>query len=320
MKHISIILPHFVNIAGLENARQGFAETNEYLNSQGKAPAFEIEIVGFEREIQVNNGQFSVKVDKLVSEIKHTDVIIIPPIQNNIQEALLSNSKFYPWINSQHKKGTQVVSLCLGAFLLASTGLLNGKNCVTHWRASEPFRQLFPQVNLISDKIMTDEGGIYTGGGAFSSANLILYLIEKIVDRETSIYCSKIFQIDSGRDSQSPFVIFKAQKGHSDEEIRKAQVYIESNYNKKITVEELSQHLLIGRRTFERRFKKATANTVIEYLQRIRTEAAKKELEIGHKTVNEVMFEVGYNDPKAFRDVFKKVTGLTPVDYRERFN
>ncbi len=320
MKHISILMPHFVNLAGLENARQGFLEANEFLKSQGKAPYFDIQIVGIESEIQINNGQYSVRVDKLTTEIKHTDLIVIPPIQHNIQEALVSNAKLYPWICEHHHKGAQVVSLCLGAFLLAQTGLLNGKNCVTHWRASEPFRQLFPQVNLISDKIMTDEDGMYTGGGAFSSANLILYLIEKFVDRETSIYCSKIFQIDSGRDSQSPFIIFKAQKGHADEEIRKAQIYIESNYNKKITVEELSQYLLIGRRTFERRFKKATANTVIEYLQRIRTEAAKKELEMGQKTVNEVMFEVGYNDPKAFRDVFKKVTGLTPVDYRERYN
>lgn len=320
MKHISIVMPHFVNLAGLENARQGFSEANEYIKSQGRAAIFDIQIVGIEPEIQVNNGQYSVRVDKLTSEISHTDLIVIPPIQQNIQEAIESNRKLYPWICEQHYKGAQVVSMCLGAFLLANTGLLNGKNCVTHWRASEPFRKLFPQINLISDKILTDEDGVYTGGGAFSSANLILYLIEKLVDRETSIYCSKIFQIDSGRNSQSPFIIFKAQKEHADEEIIKAQIYIEHNFNKKITVDELSQQLVIGRRTFERRFKKATSNTVIEYIQRIRTEAAKKELEMGQKTVNEVMFTVGYNDPKAFRDVFKRVTGMTPVDYRARFN
>lgn len=320
MKHISVLLPHYVNLAGLENARQGFEETNAYRLSIGEKPAFEIEIAGICDEVKLNRGQYSLHPDKHIEEIRKTDLIIIPPVQYNIEEAIQSNSEFFPWLKKQYANGAQLVSLCLGAFLLAGTGLLDGKNCVTHWRASEPFRKLFPNVNLLSDKLLTDENGIYTGGGAFSSANLILYLIEKLVDKETAIYCSKIFQIDINRDSQSPFVIFKAQKNHADEDVIKAQTFIEENYYKKITVEDLSNYLVIGRRTFERRFKKATSNTVIEYIQRTRTEAAKKELENGHKTVNEVMFGVGYSDPKAFREVFKKITGMTPVDYRARFN
>lgn len=320
MKHISVLLPYHVNLAGLENARQGFEETNEYFISGGKKPVFRIEIVGICAEVKLNKGQYSLQPEKHIDEIMKTDLIVIPPIQSNIEEAIRGNKEFFPWIKKRYEEGAQIVSLCLGAFLLAGTGLLDGKNCVTHWRASEPFRQLFPNVNLLSDKLLTDEDGIYTGGGAFSSANLILYIIEKMTDRETAIYCSKIFQIDMNRDSQSPFIIFKAQKSHSDEDVIKAQTFIEQNYYKKITVEALSNYVVIGRRTFERRFKKATANTVVEYIQRIRTEAAKKELENGYKTVNEVMFDVGYSDPKAFREVFKKVTGMTPIDYRARFN
>ena len=135
-----------------------------------------------------------------------------------------------------------------------------------------------------------------------------------------AILSSKIFEIDIDRDSQSPFIIFKGQKTHDDETILEAQEYIESNFQERITVDELCDKHNVGRRTFERRFKKATSNTVMEYLQRVKMEAAKKELETGRKTVSEVMYDVGYSDTKAFRDVFKKMTGLTPIEYRNRYN
>ncbi|MGE0932677.1 GlxA family transcriptional regulator [Peijinzhouia sedimentorum] len=320
MKHISILVPHYVNLAGFENPRQGLQETNELLISKGRAPIFDINIVGENKEMKSYDGQISIWVDRLISEIDKTDLIIIPPVHNVIAEALKANHRLYPWICEQRQKGAHIVSLCLGTFLLAKTGLLDNKKCVTHWRAGDSFRRLFPKAILLSDKILTDEDGIYTGGGAFSSANLILYLIEKLVDRETAIYCSKIFQIDVGRNSQSPFIIFSAQKNHNDEQVIKAQNFIEQNYFSKISVDDLCDYSGIGRRTFERRFKKATANTVIEYVQRTRIEVAKKEFELGVKTLNEIMYDVGYNDPKAFRNVFKRVTGLYPVDYKERFN
>jgi transcriptional regulator GlxA family with amidase domain len=134
-----------------------------------------------------------------------------------------------------------------------------------------------------------------------------------------AVLSSKIFEIDIGRSSQSPFIIFKGQKSHNDKEILGAQEYIEQNYQDRITVDDLCDDMAVSRRTFERRFKKATSNTVIEYLQRVKMEAAKKELEKGRKTVNEVMYEVGYTDPKAFRDVFRKVTDMTPLDYLNKY-
>jgi transcriptional regulator GlxA family with amidase domain len=114
--------------------------------------------------------------------------------------------------------------------------------------------------------------------------------------------------------------MFAGQKGHKDDTVLKAQEFIEMNFSERLTVDDLSSNFSIGRRTFERRFKKATANTIIEYIQRVKVEAAKKQLETGRKTVNEVMYDVGYNDIKAFRDVFKKVTGMSPLDYRNKYN
>jgi transcriptional regulator GlxA family with amidase domain len=213
-----------------------------------------------------------------------------------------------------------VASLCLGAFLLAETGLLNGRSCSTHWLFANEFRNRYPEVELTDDKIVTDQSGVYSSGGANSYWNLLLYLVEKYTNREMAILASKFFVLDIDRHSQSPFSIFKGQKIHNDPEIVRVQEYIESNYQDKITVDELCVKFGIARRTFERRFKKATNNTVLEYWQRVKIEAAKRQLEMSRKTVGEVMYEVGYNDTKAFRDIFKKVTSMSPVDYRNKYN
>jgi len=179
---------------------------------------------------------------------------------------------------------------------------------------------MFPAVELAADKLITDEYGIYTNGGAFSFLNLLLYLVEKYYDRQTAIYCSKIFQIDIGRDTQSAFTIFTAQKSHSDELIKRVQDFIEKKLDEKISIAYLSFKFAINRRSFDRRFIKATGNTPVEYLQRVKIEAAKKALETTSKTINEIMYDVGYTDVKAFREVFRKITGMSPLSYKTRYN
>jgi transcriptional regulator GlxA family with amidase domain len=148
----------------------------------------------------------------------------------------------------------------------------------------------------------------------------MIYLIEKYYDRQTAIYCSKVFQIEIDRNTQSEFAIFTGQKQHDDEVVQQAQAYIESNLEEKITIEELSARFNVGRRNFDRRFIKATGNTPIEYSQRVKIESAKKAFETSRKTINEVMYEVGYTDVKAFREVFKKYTGLSPLEYKGKYN
>ncbi|MDF1613237.1 GlxA family transcriptional regulator [Stygiobacter electus] len=175
-------------------------------------------------------------------------------------------------------------------------------------------------MNLVPEKIITDEDGICTSGGAFSFLNYVLYLVEKYYNRQTAIYCSKIFEIDIDRMSQLPFIIFSGQKNHGDEVIKKAQHFIENNFNEKITFETLAADYAISRRNFDRRFKRATGNTPAEYLQRVKIEAAKKSFETTAKSVKEVMFEVGYTDSNAFRCAFKRITGLSPIQYRNKYN
>lgn len=276
--------------------------------------------MGLERETKLAGGLFTAHADYTLADAKDTDLVIIPAFDGDINNALEANKDFIPWIIKQHNKGAEVASLCMGAFFLARTGLLNGKKCATHWMAANDFRKMFPEINLIPDKVITDEGGLYTSGGAYSYLNLVLYLIEKYAGREIAILNSKVFAIEIERESQSPFIIFQGQKEHEDEPIRKAQEFIEKNFQEKITVDQLASMLAIGRRNLERRFKKATSNSVIEYMQRVKIEAAKKSLETSRENINEVMYKVGYTDTKAFRSAFKRITGLSPISYRNKYN
>ena len=321
MKHISILIPEGnCSLANIEGTHQILCRVNDYLAEEGRGPEFIVQLVGKNEETRMKKGLFTVHPDALLQDVSHTDLIIIPAVHGDMQQIMADNELMLDWIVSRYKDGAAVAALCIGAFVLAGTGLLDGKSCATHWEFANRFRQMFPAVHLIDDKIITDENNIYTSGGAYSWLNLILYLVEKFAGRETAIRCAKGFEIDIQRNSQSPFMIFRPQKGHKDVAVRKAQEYIETNVHVQISVAELASMFALGRRNLERRFKKATANTVKEYMQRVKIEAVKKSLESTQGGVYEAMAEVGYADPKTFRAVFKKLTGLSPLQYRSRYN
>ena len=320
MKRVSILVPESSVMQAIADPQYLFSAVNQFLLSAGKSPLFDVELVGAKKEVQLNNGSYSVHTDRQLKEVKKTDLIIIPALFGDMSTAIEKNKVLIPWIQQQYNNGAEVASLCVGAFLLASTGLLNGKSCSTHWGFQNEFRGMFPEVDLVDGSIVTEEKRIYSSGGANSYWNLLLHLVEKYTNRQTAILASKYFAIDIDRDSQAAFAMFKGQKDHNDKEIKKVQEYIEKNIQEKITIDELANHASISRRTFERRFRLATNNSVLEYIQRIKIEAAKRQFENSRKNINEVMYDVGYTDTKAFRDLFKKITGLTPVEYRNKYN
>lgn len=321
MKIISILVPKGdVALSCIEGSFTVFNRVNDFLIAMGKPALFKVQLVGLTSEPQEYHRLFKVQPDLVLSEVKKTDLIIIPAVNGNMDKVIAQNAAFISWMISQHRAGAELASLCVGSFILASTGLLNGKKCSTHWQAVHDFRRMFPEVNLVSEKIITDEQGIYSSGGANSFLNLILYLVEKYAGRDMAVYSSKVFEIEIDRVTQSPFIIFGGQKDHDDEPILKAQEFIEHNFQDKISVEQLASMLSISRRNLERRFKKATSNTAVEYMQRVKIEAAKMNLESSRENVNEVMYKVGYTDTKAFRNTFKRITGLSPVEYRNKYN
>jgi transcriptional regulator GlxA family with amidase domain len=321
MKHISVLIPiGHTSVVNIEGAHQIFSFVNKILDDFGKARLVNVQLVGLSKQTSQRNGMFTISPDVLISDVKKTDLIIIPAIHGDPKKVVDENKEFVPWILEQYKSGAEIASFCIGSFFLANTGLLNGKPATTHWGYANEFRAMFPDVKVLDEKIMTEKDGIYTSGGAYSYLNLVLYLIEKHFGREISVIIAKSFMIDIDKTSQSPFIIFKGQKAHDDDAIKKAQEIIETNYQDKLTVDQIASMIALSRRNFERRFKKATANTVMEYIQRVKIEAAKINLESSRHNVNEVMYNVGYNDPKAFRVTFKKITGLSPIEYRNKYS
>jgi transcriptional regulator GlxA family with amidase domain len=322
MKHLTIIVPDGQStISGAScilGAYDIFTRANLYWKERLGEELFKIQLAGVSKRSEFNNGMLTLKPQANISTITKTNLVVIPAMAN--EKAIERNSLLADWIAKQYKNGAEISSMCTGAFMLASTGLLDGRNCSTHWSAVDTFRTIFPTVNLKADELITDENGIYTNGGGYSFLNLIIYLVEKYYDRQTAIYCSKIFQIELDRQRQSPFIIFTGQKSHQDHIVKEAQAYIETRMNEKISVKQLSSMFAVGRRSFDRRFIKATGNTPAGYWQRVKIEAAKKALETTGKTVSEVMYEVGYSDVKKFRVLFRKITGMLPLEYKNRYN
>lgn len=324
MKHISVIVPSGKSIVDTIIAPYNLlnmANSNSMQLSKSHKKPFKIDLVGLTLEPVLYQGLFSIQPTATISDIDKTDLIIISPISGDLVLEVQQNIKFVHWIKEQRiKNGAELASLCKGSFLLAETGLLNGKSCTTHWTAHDLFKQRYPKVNLIQEKIICEDNGIYSSGGAYSILNFTLYLIERYFGRETAIWCSKIAEIDFDRKSQSEFIIFNGQKDHSDAAIHKAQEYIENNFKNKLSVEQIADVVNLGSRSFLRRFKKATFNTPIEYIRRVKVEAAKKQLESTAKSILEVMYFIGYNDEKAFRTTFRRYSGLSPKEYQKKYN
>lgn len=315
-----IIVPHKALLSSIEDARYMFDMVNKHLKQQGKEPAFRIKLIGLTREVDLERGLYKVRTDEQITAESSPDLVIIPSLGGDMISPLALNLNFNPWLIKKYARGTEIAALCTGSFLLASSGLLKERYCSTHWQYANEFKAFFPGARLVDDRIVTDQNGIYTSGGSTSYWNLLLHLVEKYTNKEIAIWAGKYFALDIGRSSQSPFAIFNGQKEHNDKEILTIQEYIEANFTSRLSVQELANKFGLGRRTMERRFKKATSNAIIEYIQRVKIEAAKKSLETGRQTINEVIYEVGYSDLNAFRKVFRKITGMLPLDYRRKYN
>ncbi|MDC1068943.1 helix-turn-helix domain-containing protein [Candidatus Kapabacteria bacterium] len=324
MKHVSIILPIgscIVDtiIAPYNLLRMANSFYKKKVNST--EDFWTVDIVGLTKDPVTYHKLISLKPTKTIDEIKKTDLIIVSSIDGDLIKQIDKNTLFIDWIKNQRSNhNTDIASLCKGAFLLAETGLLNGKACATHWTAQNLFKLRYPEVHLVPEKIICEDNGIYSSGGAYSFLNFTLFLIEKYFGRETAIWISKISEIDFDRDKQSQFMIFQGQREHDDKQIKQAQDIIEENYSNKISIEEIANMVYLNQRSFLRRFKKATDNTPIEYLQRVKVESAKKKLELTTLTISEIMYGIGYNDEKAFRKTFRKYSGLSPKEYRLKFS
>jgi len=320
MKHICILALEDATMSCIDSCYQIFTRVNDFLKYHQKPPYYKVEIVGADKQAALNGGLYTINVGSTLKEVEKADVIVVPLLCGNFANVGEKNKDYRDWVLQQYAKGAEIVSLCVGSFFLASTGLLNDRKCAIHWAAKNEFTGMYPAVQVIDDTIITDENGIYTCGGGYTYLNLLLYVIEKHLGRSMSVLASKMFEIDIERKSQRPFTIFVGQKHHGDQPVLDAQSLIESSPTDNFTIAGICDKVHVGRRSFERRFRKCTGNSVAEYIQRVKVEFAKQQLETSRKTVNEIIYEAGYNDTSAFRRVFKKYTHLSPVEYRKKYS
>lgn len=323
MKHVSVIVYEDVVLTALSSSVSLLASANEAVIRRGKPAPFQIELIGvYFKNVQLNMAvQFY--CNKTIADTFDTDVIVIPPmttIPKDMDTLFSKNSLLIDWLKKKYQRKAEVISLCSGAYFAAESGLLDGMPVTSHWGVMEDLQKRYPAINFQPDHVVTNSKAITTGGGGFSSLNALLYFIEKNCGKEIAVELSKFYGLDYGRTSQSLFAVFSGQRLHNDDDIHKAQTYIEKKFKTDISVEQIARQVNMSKRNFIRRFKNATSLNPIEFIQKIKVEAAKKALESGETNIAAITYSVGYNDLKTFRTVFKKVTGLTPKEYRNRYN
>ena len=251
-------------------------------------------------------------------DVHDADLIIISSILD-IEQTLKQQGEVIDWIKKQHQRGVHIATICTGAFVLAETGLLDGKTATTHWGFANQFRKRYPRVELKPERLITDEGNLFCSGGYNAGTDLSLYLVEKYCGHEVALQSSKSVISDIGRTTQAPYAIFEFQKDHHDRRILSVQQWIEDHFEQNFSYDGLARKHAMSRRTFERRFKSATGDTPLVYQQRIRVEAAKRLLENGQYSFDEITYQVGYQDSSSFRKIFSKQTGLRPSEYQKKF-
>lgn len=283
-------------------------------------PRFSPELIaaGKRRTVRASNG-FPARCDGTLREVPATDLVLVPAFDGDVLAQLEDNRAAVDWVRKVYHMGANVASMCTGAFLLAEAGLLDGRAATTHWNAQNLFRRRYPRTRLVPDAIVVDEGRVCTSGGATSFLNLLMHIVEKYCGPETARLASRMFLIDIHKGSQNPYAMLSSQKEHDDREVQRAQAMMEERFRDPVRVAALAREVAISPRHFVRRFKAATGSTPSDYIHRVKVEAAKQALEGGRRPISEVANEVGYEDVSSFRNVFRRVTGLSPTEYRSRF-
>lgn len=286
---------------------------------RGGKPFFRVVLVGLdERPVAYPNG-VTLRPHLTIRTCRRPDVLLIPSVDEDLARSIPANARFVPWLKQCHRRGSTLASLCTGAFMLGETGLLDGREATTHWYFAAEFSQRYPRVNLHAEKLIVDGGRLVTAGAGTSFLNLALYLVEKYCGHEVATMSAKLMLIDPGRASQLPYAEFSGARAHGDPAVLTAQDLVERDYARPLSPREVARKSGLGERTLARRFKRATGHTLVAYLQQVRIGAAKRRLERDAKSVDEIRHEVGYEDARAFRRLFRRHTGLTPRAYRAKF-
>ncbi|MBF0468581.1 MAG: helix-turn-helix domain-containing protein [Desulfamplus sp.] len=291
-----------------------------YMKNGTEKPLFETEIISIDGKPVTAQGGIILTPSRAMDDLEKTDLILLPTFFPPFDMGNPRLKRICEWTKHNYNNGNKVACNCTGTFLLAETGLLDGRIATTNWHFAEIFKRKYPKVSLKIDRLLTEDNGLYCTGAATAFMNLCLYLIARYGSPELASRCAKGLLVDTDRQSQSPYIVYEFWKKHSDGQILKAQQWMDKNYEKKFSIDTVAESIGISPRHFKRRFKNATGETPIAYLQRLRIENAKWMLERTSQNINEITWKVGYDDINSFRRLFLRHTGLSPKGYRNKFS
>jgi transcriptional regulator GlxA family with amidase domain len=283
------------------------------------SPFFEVQLASIKKRPVRCINQLQINSHIAIEEVSHTDLLLIPTIGGELNTVIKNNLALLPHIQKHFRNNVDIASNCSGAFLLAESGILDGKEATTHWGYAELFKKRYPEVNLSAEKMITSDDNIYCSGGGMAWFDLALLLIERYCGHDIATTTAKAHVIDISRGDQTAYANIRARKYHQDPDVLKVQDWLEINYSKSIVVSELPLMVNLTMRTFIRRFKQATEQNPLKYIQTLRIEAAKKLLETTHNSIERVVTQVGYDDLSSFTRLFKKHAGLSPSQYAKKF-
>lgn len=321
MKQVTILAMHHTMASTVTGPLDVFYQAGvmwNYFKGQRLSPKFEAAVITTDGEPVKSLSGLHMLPQGSIQDVLKTDVIMISSIMD-IDKTIRYQGEVIDWLRMHYRQGAHIASICTGAFVLAETGLLDGKTATTHWGSAEEFRKRYPRIALKPERLITDEGDLFCSGGLNAGTDLALYLVEKYCGHEVALQSSKSLISDIGRTSQAPYIIFQFQKDHADKQVLKTQAWIEDHYDHNFEYNTLAKKNGMSRRTFERRFKSATGDTPLMYQQRLRVENAKRMLETGNLSFEEITYRVGYEDSSTFRKLFSKHTGLRPREYTMKF-
>jgi transcriptional regulator GlxA family with amidase domain len=288
-----------------------------------ETPPFHVEIVGLGKGPLATASKVPVTVQRDIASLQHTDIVIVPSV---ILSAGGWEKGRYPelveWLKTMHRRGALICSACSGVFLLAETGLFDGVDATVHFGYARTFAEAYPQVPIHPDRVLVVAGRreeLITSGASMTWHDLVLYLIARHAGATAAQAVARSFALQWHQDGLAPYIVFEGRRDHGDATVEAAQAWIATHFGVANPLEEMVRLTGLAERTFKRRFTAAAGMSPIAYVQRLRIEDAKRRLERTEASVDEISWQVGYEEPAFFRRLFKRVTGMTPGGYRRRF-
>lgn len=288
-------------------------------HGESAEPRFQVSVASIDGNSVVTLCDVGVVPTCAIEDIIDTDVIILPASGLDVQDRIAKTTPLLSWLRQWHEKGTYIAGICTGVAILAESGLLDGRRATTHWAVADTLKARYPKVLWQPEQFITEDGLLYCSGGVYASIDLSLFLVEKLCGHEIALKCAKSLLLSMPRSSQAGYAVLPLSLPHADAKIRETEEYLQSHMARDISIDFMAERIGMGSRSFIRRFKAATGHAPGAYVQSLRMAAAKELLENNSIPVVTVSAQVGYTDLAFFRRLFKRHTGLTPTEYRERF-